>query len=78
MIMTNRIQISPTVCHGKPTIRGTRVLISTILGGLAAGDTVDRLLEDYPNISREDIHAALEFGSELSRFEERPYEVAAS
>ena len=78
MIMVQRIQIDPAVCHGKPTIRGTRVLVSTLLGALAAGDTVEALLEDYPNIRREDIQAALEFGSELSRYEEHEYEVATS
>ena len=76
--MVNRIQIAPTVCHGKPTIEGTRVLVSTVLGALAAGDTAEMILEDYPSLSPEDIQAALAFGSELSRFEEHTYDEAAS
>lgn len=76
--MMDRIQISPLVCHGKPVIKGTRVLVSTVLGALAAGDTVGTILEDYPNLTPDDIQAALEFGSDLSRFEEHPYDVAAS
>ena len=44
-------------------IHGTRVLISTILGALGAGDSIDVILEDYPNITREDVDAALEFAS---------------
>ncbi len=76
--MKERIAINPNICHGKPVIRGTRVLVGNILGALASGDTVDEILEDYPNIAREDVLAALDFASQLSRFEEAPYEVRAS
>ena len=72
--MNIRISISPNVCHGKPVIKGTRVLVSNILGALSAGETIEQILEDYPNITREDILAALEFGSELSTFETFSYE----
>ena len=75
--MNKRIQIDSNICHGKPVISGTRVLVSTILAALGAGSTIDELLEDYPNITLEDIHASLAFGSELSRFEEIPYEAAS-
>jgi len=75
--MNSRIGISPSVCHGKPVIRGTRVLVSTILGALGAGDSIDTVLEDYPNITREDVRAALSFAGELSQFEELPYEFAS-
>ena len=74
--MNSRIQIRADICHGKPVVVGTRVLVSTILGALGAGDSVETILEDYSNIAREDIQAALEFAGELSRFEERPYEMA--
>ena len=74
--MGKRIQISPGVCHGKPVITGTRVLVSTVLGALAGGDSVEAILDDYPNITRDDIQAALEFAGELSRFEELAYEAA--
>ena len=57
--MKDRIVIDPEICHGKPVIKGTRVLVSNILGALAGGDTIEQLLEDYPNISRDDVHAAL-------------------
>ncbi len=73
--MNEKIQINPKICHGKPVIRGTCVLISTILGALGAGDSIEKVLEDYPNITEEDIRAALEFGGELSKFEEALYEV---
>lgn len=74
--MHERISINPKVCHGKPVIRGTRVMVSNILGALGAGDTIERVLEDYPNITKEDIQAAFAFAGELSRFEEAPYETS--
>ena len=73
--MNNRIQIDPNICHGKPVIRGTRVLVSTILGALGAGDSPEQVLEDYPNITLEDLRAALTFAGYLSRYEERTYEI---
>ena len=60
MSQGRRISINPNVCHGKPVIAGTRVMVSLIQGAYKAGDTIDMLLEDY-NISREDIQAALEY-----------------
>jgi uncharacterized protein (DUF433 family) len=76
--MFDRIQLTPNICHGKPVIKGTRVLVSTILGALAGGDDIEMILEDYPSLSKEDILAALKFASELSQFEELPYEANAS
>lgn len=76
--MNSRIEINPNVCHGKPVVKGTRVLVCNILGALAGGDTIEAVLEDYPNITREDILASLDFAGQLSRFEEAPYELAAS
>ena len=75
--MNQHISISPEICHGKPVIRGTRVLVANVLGALGAGDSFDAVLEDYPNLTREDILAAIDFGAELSRFEEIPYEATA-
>jgi uncharacterized protein (DUF433 family) len=57
--MNERIEINPRICHGKPVVRGTRVLVSTVLGALGAGDSIETILEDYSSISREDIQAAL-------------------
>jgi uncharacterized protein (DUF433 family) len=64
--MNPRIQISPTVCQGKPVIRGTRVLVSTVLGALNGGDSVATVLDDYPVITAEDVSAALGLASRLS------------
>ena len=75
--MNSRICIDPAVCHGKPVIRGSRVLVSTVLGALAGGDSVDAILADYPTISREDVAAALEFASNLSDYQVSAYEAVA-
>ncbi len=75
--MSSRISINPAVCHGKPVISGTRVMVSTLLGALAGGDSMEAILEDYPAISREDIAAALEFASELSDYQVSAYEAVA-
>jgi len=75
--VNSRLKIDPNVCHGKPVVRGTRVLVSTILGALGAGDSIDDILSDYPNITREDIEAALEFASQLSDYQTSAYEAVA-
>ena len=72
--MHKRIEINPLICHGKPIVKGTRVMVSTILGAMASGDSTEMILEDYPNISRDDIFAILAFASDLSRFEDIPYQ----
>ncbi len=50
-------------------------MVSKVLGALAGGDSVEMILEDYPNIGSEDITAALAFAGELSQFEDIPYEL---
>lgn len=74
--MHDRIELNPLICHGKPVIKGTRVMVATILGALSGGDSVEMILEDYPNLTREDISAALAFASDLSQFEDIPYHIA--
>ncbi len=58
-----RITADPTLCHGQPTIRGMRYTVESILDLLSAGMTIDEVLADYPDLEREDILAALEFGA---------------
>ena len=57
----SRISVCSDVCFGKPCISGTRIWVSLILDRLAAGETVDELLEDYPGIAKEDILACIAF-----------------
>ena len=55
----------PRVCFGKPTVRGTRIWVSLILDLLAGGMTMGELLEEYPQLTTEDIRAAIAYGAEI-------------
>jgi len=65
--LLDRISIDPNVCFGKPCIRGTRIWVSLLLDFLASGMTVKEILEEYPQLSEEDIRAAIAYGAEMSR-----------
>jgi len=58
-----RITSDPTICHGKPTIRGLRYAVESVLELLSADMTVEDVLADCPGLERDDILAALEFGA---------------
>lgn len=62
--LLKRITVDPAVMVGKPTIRGLRITVEQILKALAGGVTVDELLEDYPELEKEDIQAVLLYASE--------------
>jgi len=57
------IESNPKIMVGKPVIRGTRITVELILDKLAAGETVEQILEDYSHLTREGIRAALEFAA---------------
>jgi uncharacterized protein (DUF433 family) len=59
----DRIEVNPAICGGKPVIRGTRILVRNILGMIAGGYTVERILACYPELTREDVSAALEYAA---------------
>lgn len=65
--LLERIRIDPNICFGKPCIRGTRIWMSLILDYLASGVTEQELLEEYPQLTHEDILAAIAYGAEVSR-----------
>jgi uncharacterized protein (DUF433 family) len=67
MDLTDRITIDPEICHGKPTIRGLRYPVETILELLSSGMTIEEILADYEDLEREDVLAALAFATRLSR-----------
>ncbi len=67
MHLTERITIDPSICHGKPTIRGLRYPVEMILELLSSGMTLDEILDDYEDLEREDILAALAFATRLSQ-----------
>jgi uncharacterized protein (DUF433 family) len=59
--MSERITIKPDVCNGRPVIRGTRITVQTVLEFLAAGDSIEDILEEYPKLKRADVQACLGF-----------------
>ncbi len=65
--LLERITIFPEVCHGKPTVRGLRYPVETILELLSAGMTTDEILADYADLERDDILAVLTFAARLSQ-----------
>lgn len=73
--LLNRVSVDPNICAGKPCIRGTRIYIAIILDGLAEGLTPEQIIDHYPQLTLEDIRAALAYAAELSR--ENVWKVAA-
>lgn len=67
--MHERIVIDPEIQHGKPIIRGTRLPITRIIGGLAGGMTVEEVCREY-EVSEEDVRAVLEYANEVIDAEE--------
>ena len=63
--LDKRITIDPDICNGKPTIRGKRISVQTILEFLSNGDSVEQVLENYPTLTREDVYACLRFATNL-------------
>jgi uncharacterized protein (DUF433 family) len=63
--MESHIVIDPNICNGRPTIRGTRITVQTILEFLGAGDSIDDILSEYPSLTREDVLESLRYSSKL-------------
>lgn len=63
MSLLERITIDPGVCHGKPTIRGLRYSVESMLEYLAAGDTIEDLITEFPDLERDDLLACLQFAA---------------
>ncbi len=70
-----RISIDPNVCHGKPCIKGTRIIVWIPVSYLANGDSIEEVLEAYPSLSREDVLAALSYAAEMTRESVIPVEI---
>lgn len=74
MTLTNwreHISINPNVCHGKPCIKGTRIMVSIILDYLKAGESVKTILQEYPTLKEEDVLAAIGYAAWLAHEEEQ-------
>lgn len=64
-VVSGRITIDEKICNGKPTIRGKRITVQTILEFLSAGESFEEILRQYPTLELEDISACLEFATNL-------------
>jgi len=73
--LLKRITVDPQVCHGKPCIKGTRIMVWQVVQFLANGDTVEAILAAYPGLAREDVQACLAFAAELTRERILPIDV---
>jgi uncharacterized protein (DUF433 family) len=63
----DRISIDPCICGGKPCIKGTRIWVSLILDFLADGMSEEQLLTEYPQLTHDDVLAAIAYGAEMTR-----------
>ena len=63
--MNDRIIVDPQICSGKPVVRGTRIMVKNILGMIAGGYTVQRIVQAYPELTPEDVRAALEYAAQI-------------
>ena len=61
--LLKRIAIDPTLSHGKPVIRGKRYPVESMLEYLSAGDTIEELLVEFPDLEKDDLLACIEFAS---------------
>jgi uncharacterized protein (DUF433 family) len=65
----DRIAVDPGILAGKPVIKGTRIAVEFVVGLLADGWTYETILNNYPQLKKEDILAALSYASEVLKDE---------
>ena len=61
--LLERITINPDIAHGNPTIRNKRYTVEALLEYLAAGDTIEELLKEFPDLEKEDLQACLQYAA---------------
>jgi uncharacterized protein (DUF433 family) len=71
-----RITVDSSICHGKPTVRGLRYPVEGLLELLASGTTIETIIEDHPDLERDDVLAALEFAALVSGRRRVPFSTA--
>ncbi len=67
MNLLEQISVDPNICHGKACIKGTRIMVSTILDNIAAGVSYEELLKSYPSLTMEGIRAALAYAADIAK-----------
>ncbi len=65
MVLAQRISANPQILGGRPVVEGTRLAVDLILELLAAGETEEYLLENYPNLTHEDILACISYAGQM-------------
>ncbi|MCK4520704.1 DUF433 domain-containing protein [Candidatus Parcubacteria bacterium] len=68
--MEKRVEVNPKIMRGKPVIKGTRIPVYLILNLLAASYTFERVIKAYPQLTKKDIKAALDYAQLLTKYEE--------
>lgn len=68
--LNDHIEINPKILVGKPVIAGTRIAVDLILGKLAHGENIEGILEDYPQVTRDDIQAVMQYAQNTIKKEE--------
>jgi uncharacterized protein (DUF433 family) len=64
-MLWDEIEIHPDVCNGRPVLRGTRIAVQSVLQMLAAGDSVDDVLEGFPGLRRDQVLACVDLAARL-------------
>ena len=67
VLIQERITVDPEVCHGKPTIRGLRYTVESLIELIASDMTDEEILADYPDLEKEDLKACLIFAARLAQ-----------
>lgn len=70
--MLDRITVDQKICHGQACVKGTRIPVFVVLEALASGMTMERIIEDYPPLTEEDIRACVYYASIVTHEEEIP------
>ncbi|MGF1587299.1 MAG: DUF433 domain-containing protein [Bacteroidales bacterium] len=65
--IAERITIDDNICNGRPTVRGTRITVQTVLEFLSAGDSAEDILSQYPSLEPGDINACIKFAADLMK-----------
>jgi len=63
--MLDWVVVDPAICAGKPVIRGTRIMVKNILGMMAGGYTISRIVQEYPELTLEMVESALHYAAEI-------------
>lgn len=67
--LLDRIASDPEILHGKPCVRGTRIPVYLIVSLVAAGESFDKIISDYPSLTKDDLVAALRYAARLAEYE---------